>query len=100
MRYNLYYGTADGPLKVQYRITRNLNNDAQAKQEALAGATSLYYKNEGKFGLPGYAEISKESEITGISIIKLYEEHVKDLMTFFAVPTDVDTVSKSDIKSF
>ena len=100
MRYNLYYGTADGPLKVQYRITKNVNNQNTAMQEALAGATSLYYKNEGKFGLPGYKDIFKESEITGINIIKLYEEHVKDLMTYFVVPTDVDSVSEKDLKLY
>jgi hypothetical protein len=100
MRYNLYYGTQDGPLKVQYRVTRNFNSEENAKQAAFDGATSLYYKNEGKFGLPDYSKIMQESKITGLNVLKLYEEHIKDLMWFYVVPTDVDTVSERDIKLF
>lgn len=100
MNYNLYFGTQDGPLKIQYRYTRSYGDENEAKNAAFEGALALYYKNEGKNGLPGYSTIVKESEITGINIIKLYEEHARDLMYYFAVPTDVDTVSVENIKSY
>ncbi len=97
-QYNLYYGTVDGPLKVKYRVTRSFNDDISAKNAAFEEATNLYYKNEGTSGLPGYSIIQKESEVTGINILKLYKEHVEDLMMWFAVPTVLDTVSNKKLK--
>lgn len=97
-QYNLYYGTVDGPLKVTYRVTRNYNDDNAAKAGAFEEATNLYYKNEGKFNLPGYPQIQKESNITGINILKLYDEHIRDLMIWYAVPTVLDTISNKNLK--
>lgn len=97
-QYNLYYGTVDGPLKIQYRGTRSFVNDEFANAEAFKEASNLYYKNEGKFGLPGFNKIKEEQEITGINILKLYEEHIKDLMRWFAIPTEVDIVNNKGIK--
>ena len=97
-QYNLYYGTVDGPLKIEYRITRSFNDDQSATNAAFEEATNMYYKNEGKHNLPSYNQVKQESDITGINILKLYQEHVKDLMRWFAVPTVLDTVSNKKLK--
>lgn len=97
-QYNLYYGTIDGPLAIEYRGTRSFSDDKSATAESFKEATNLYYKNEGKFGLPGYPQINEESKLTGINVLKLYDEHIKDLMRWFAVPTELDTVNNKDIK--
>lgn len=97
-QYNLYYGTVAGPLSVKYRVTRSFNDDESAKNAAFEEATNTYYKNEGKYNLPSYKEIKEESDITGINILKLYQEHIKDLMRWFAVPTALDTVSNKELK--
>ena len=97
MKYNLYYGTVDGPLKLKYRVTKECSNDENAKNSAFEEARTMYYKNEGKYGLPGYVKIQQESDITGISIFKLYEEHIKDLMRWYAIPTTLDTIDNKNI---
>ena len=97
-QYNLYYGTVDGPLKVKYRTTKMFDSDELALKAAYEEATSIYYKNEGKFGLPDYPQIQKESDITGVNILKLYGEHVKDLMRWYAIPTILDTVENKHLK--
>lgn len=96
-QFNLYYGTVGGPLEIKYRGTRMFNDEKSAIASAFEEATNLYYKNEGKHGLPGYKVIQEESDITGINILKLYEEHVKDLMRWYAVPTVLDMIGNKHL---
>lgn len=97
-QYNLYYGTVSGPLEITYRITRSFSDDESAKNAAFEEATNLYYKNEGKYNLPSYVKIKEESDLTGVNILKLYKDHINDLMRWFAVPTVLDTVSNKELK--
>lgn len=95
MKYNIYYGTVG---TVTYRFTKFCKNDKSAKDLAKKSATSFYYKNEGKHGIPTFDQIIKENQITGINEEKLYNEHINDLMRWYAIPTDLDTVSSKNIK--
>lgn len=94
-QYNIYFGTIG---TCEYQYTRNCKNDQDAKRVAENAAQAFYYKNEGKFGIPTYEVIAKESEITGVDIEKLYKEHINDLMRFYAVPTELDTISSKKLK--
>lgn len=95
MQYNIYYGTI-GTYK--YHQTKWCKNDQEANRVAENLAFSYYYKNEGKYGIPTYNTIAKESKITGIEIEQLYKEHIYDLMRWHAIPTDVDSISSKNLK--
>lgn len=95
--YNIYYGTIGRKFEEKYRITKKFKNDEAALAFARECAASFYYKNEGKYGIPSFKIISKESEITGVSLEKLYKEHIEDFMRYHAIPTELDTVSSSDL---
>lgn len=96
--YNIYFGTIGKTLSVKYRFTKECKSDLEAKKIAKDAASTFYYKNEGKFGIPSFNDILKESEITEIPVEKLYEEHIYDMMRFFAVPTEIDTISTKKLK--
>lgn len=91
-QYNIYFGTIGKTLGCKYRFTKWCKDDQNANNIAESSAQSFYYKNEGKFGIPSYDIIAKESEITGVDIEKLYKEHIKDMMRWYAIPTEVDTI--------
>jgi len=97
-QYNIYYGTIGKTLGVKYRFTKTCKGDQDAIRLAKNAATSFYYKNEGKYGLPSFVDINKESNLTGISIEKLYEDHINDMMRWYAIPTMEDTVSSKKLK--
>ena len=61
MTYNIYYGTIGKTLGVKYRFTRNCRNEQEAIKLAKNAVTTFYYKNEGKYGLPSFDQINKES---------------------------------------
>ena len=90
--YNIYYGTIGKTLGVKYRFTKNCRNEQDALRIAEDSASAFYYKNEGTYGLPSFVDINKESEITGVSMEKLYEEHIKDMCRFYVIPTELDTI--------
>ena len=93
MTFNIYFGTIGKSLGVKYRFTKNCNRGMQeALRIAKSAATSFYYKNEGKYGLPSFEDISKESKITGLSIESLYDEHIEDMCRWYAIPSDLDTI--------
>ncbi len=96
--YNIYYGTIGNKLGVQYRFTRNCKDEEEAKKIAYVSVLSFFYKNEGKYGVPTYNQISKEAEITGVDIEKLYKEHIYDFCRWFAIPTSEDTISSKNLK--
>ncbi len=96
--YNIYYGTIGKTLGVKYRFTKNCKNEQDAIKIAKNAASALYYKNEGKFGLPSFIDINNESEITGIDIEKLYNEHIEDMMRWYVIPTELDTISIRKLK--
>ena len=98
MMYNIYYGTIGNKLGVQYRFTKNCISDEEAKELAYNSVSSFFYKNEGKYGVPTYNQISKESEITGVDIEVLYKEHIEDFCRWYAIPTDEDTISSKNLK--
>lgn len=93
MTFNIYFGTIGKSLGVKYRFTKNCNRGMQeALRIAKSAATSFYYKNEGRYGLPSFEDISKESKITGRSIEALYDEHIEDMCRWYAIPSDLDTI--------
>lgn len=96
--FNIYYGTVGKTLGVKYRFTKNFKDENSAKTFAKTLATSFFYKNEGKYGLPSYKTISKESELTGISVERLYEDHIKDMCRWYAIPTEFDTITSDKLK--
>ena len=98
MTYNIYYGTIGKILGVKYRFTRNCRNEQEAIKIAKNSAASFYYKNEGKYGLPGFVQIDKESNLTGVPIEKLYEEHINDMMRWYIIPTELDTISSKNLR--
>ena len=98
--FNIYYGTIGNSknLGVRYRFTKNCKTEQDALRLAKNAASTFYYKNEGKFGLPSFVTINKESEITGISMEKLYEEHIDDMMRWYAIPTELDTIPSKKLR--
>lgn len=98
MEYNIYYGTIGKTLGVKYRYTKNFKNEQEAIKTAKNDAISLYYKNEGKFGIPTFSQIAKEADLTGIPIESLYNAHIEDMTRYFIVPTELDTISSKNIR--
>ena len=96
--FNIYYGTIGKTLGVKYRFTKNCKTEQDALRIAKNAASTVYYKNEGKYGIPSFVDINKESEITGISMEKLYEEHIDDMMRWYAIPTDLDTIPNKKLR--
>lgn len=97
-QYNIYFGTIGKKLHIRYQYTKNLFSEEEAKKLAYDEAKALYFKYEGKYGLPSYAQISEEHNITGISIEDLYEEHIKDMCRWYVIPTEKDTIPRKKIK--
>ena len=96
--FNIYYGTIGKTLGEKYRFTRNCKNEQDALKIAKSAAASFYYKNEGKYGLPSFVDITKESEITGIDIEALYDEHIADMTRYHVIPTELDTVPSNKLR--
>lgn len=97
-QYNIYFGTIGKTLGVKYRYTKWCKNEEEALKIAENAASSFYYKYEGTYGLPSYNEIVKESEITGINVETLYKDHINDMMRFYIVPTEIDTISSKKLR--
>ncbi len=97
-QYNIYYGTIGKVLGEKYRFSRNCKNEQEALKLAKNAASSFYYKNEGKYGLPSFVDINKESELTGISVEKLYEEHIDDMCRWHVIPTEEDTIPANKLR--
>ena len=98
IQYNIYFGTIGKTLKCKYRFTKWCKDEQEANKIAENSATSLYYKNEGKYGIPTYGNIQKESEITGVSIEDLYKEHINDMCRWYVIPTTTDSIPNRKIK--
>jgi len=98
MTYNIYYGTIGKTLGVKYRFTRNCRNEQEAIKLAKNAVTTFYYKNEGKYGLPSFDQINKESKITGLSIESLYDDHIEDMCRWYAIPTEEDTIPSDKLR--
>jgi len=98
MQYNIYFGTIGKTLGCKYRFTKWCKDKNEATKIAENSAASLYYKNEGRYGIPEYNQIVNESEITGIDIEELYKEHINDMMRFYVIPTEEDSNPNKKIK--
>ena len=98
MTFNIYYGTIGKALGVKYRFTRNCRNEQDAIKLAKNAVTTFYYKNEGKYGLPSFDQINKESKITGLSIESLYDDHIEDMCRWYAIPTEEDTIPSDKLR--
>ena len=98
--YNIYYGTIGKTLGVKYRFTKKFKKEEDALKAAKEGAASLYYKNEGKYGISSFDIISNESDITGVSLEKLYDEHINDMCRWYAIPTELDTIPEKKLKYY
>lgn len=97
-QYNIYFGTIGKTLGCKYRFTKLCRNEQDANRIAETSAQSFYYKNEGKYGIPTYNDIDKESKITGLDVETLYKDHIKDMMRWYIIPTELDTVSTNKLK--
>jgi len=97
-RFNIYFGTVGKKLACKYQFTKVCKNEQEALKLAENSAQSLYYKYEGRYGLPSYNKIVKESEITGVDIETLYQEHIKDMTRFYAIPTELDSIPYRKLK--
>lgn len=97
-QYNIYFGTIGKKLGCKYQFTKLFKNESEAKKFAKNCAEAFFYKNEGKCGLPNYKKISDEAEITGLDIETLYQDHINDMTRYYVIPTDVDTISKKNLK--
>ena len=97
-QYNIYYGTIGKTLGIKYRFTKNCRDEEHAKEIAKKACETLYYKNEGKYGLPNLKQISKEAKLTGLFLEDLYNSHIEDMCRYYVVPTEVDTISTKDLK--
>ena len=97
-QYNIYYGTIGKTLGCKYRFTKWCKNEQEANKIAETSAQSFYYKNEGKYGIPTYNTIFEESKITGVDIETLYKDHVNDMMRWYAIPTEVDSIPDKKLK--
>lgn len=98
IQYNIYFGTIGKTLECKYRFTKWCRTEQDAIKLAKSAASSFYYKNEGKYGIPNYKQIDNESKITGVDIEKLYEEHINDMMRYYAIPTTVDSIPNRKLK--
>ena len=99
MTFNIYYGTIGKTLGVKYRFTRICNRgEREALKIAKNAVTSFYYKNEGKYGLPSFDDINKESQITGLPIEDLYNEHIEDMCRWYVIPTELDTIPTNKLR--
>ena len=92
-QFNIYYGSIGNTLKVKYHFTKKYKSEEDALKDAYNRACSMYYKNEGKYGLPSYEQIADEANITDLSIKTLYQDHINDMMRWYAIPTELDTVT-------
>lgn len=96
--YNIYFGTIGKTLGTKYRFTGEFKTESQAKNFAKKAATSFYYKNEGKYGIPNFKQIISESKITGVSVEELYKDHINDMMRWYIIPTEIDTIPQKKLK--
>jgi len=90
--FNIYYGTIGKKLGIKYRITKNFWQNQDAIDFAKKSAESFYYKNEGKYGIPTFNQILKESELTGLDVEVLYQDHINDMTRYYAIPTELDSI--------
>jgi len=90
--FNIYFGSIGKKLSVKYKFTKEFWNEELATKYAKDCATSLFYKNEGTLGIPSYDQIELESNLTGLSEEVLYEEHICDMMRWYAIPSELDTI--------
>lgn len=97
-QYNIYFGTIGKTLGCKYHFTKWCKSDQEADELAKNSAASYYYKYEGKYGIPSYSQISKESEIIGVDVETLYQDHINDMMRWYAIPTEVDSISIKQLK--
>ena len=96
--YNIYYGTIGRKLGVKYHFTKTCKSEEDALRLAKNYAVNLYYKNEGKYGIPSYIDIAKEAELTGISLETLYEDHINDMVRYYAIPTSEDSIPNRKLR--
>ena len=96
--YNIYFGTIGKTLGCKYRFTKTCKNEQEALKLAETSANSFYFKNEGKYGIPSYNQLFEESKITGVDLETLYQEHFNDMCRFYAIPTELDTISTKKLK--
>lgn len=96
--FNIYYGTIGKTLGYKYRFTKEFWTADQAKEFAKNVAASFYYKNEGKYGIPSFKQISEEANLTGLDIETLYQDHINDMMRWYAIETMDDSIPSSQLK--
>ena len=98
IQYNIYFGTIGKTLGCKYRFTKWCKDEQSALDLAKKSACSFYYKNEGKYGIPSFSQIDKESKITGIDIEVLYNDHIEDMMRWYSIPTTEDSIPNNKLK--
>jgi NAD(P)-dependent dehydrogenase (short-subunit alcohol dehydrogenase family) len=66
-------------------------------------ANSLKEEVEEKYNVKALVvkcDISNESDITGVSLEKLYDEHINDMCRWYAIPTELDTIPEKKLKYY
>lgn len=95
IQYNIYYGTRG--TGASYQFTSYFETEEEALKEAYKKACNYYYRNAGDFHIPDKNDIEEESKITGIGIKQLFNEHINDIMRWYAIPTKLDTISTANL---
>lgn len=96
--YNIYFGTIGKTLNVRYRYTKKFKTESEALREAKQMASSFYYKNEGTYNIPSYISLVKESKALDVPLETLYADHMWDLLRYYAIPTELDTIPTKKLK--
>ena len=99
-QYNIYFGTIGKTLGCKYRFTKWCKNEQEARSIARSSVKSMFYKYEGKYGIPSFNQINEESKITGLDIETLYNDHINDMMRYYIIPTSDDSIPTNKLKSF
>jgi hypothetical protein len=97
MTYNIYFGTIGNTLSCKYRFSAHFKNEEDAKKTAYEQAVIFYNEHEGEYGIPSFETLMKESNTTNTPISTLYDDHVNDMMRWYAIPTDVDTIPSKEL---
>lgn len=96
MTFNIYFGTIG--TGAQYKYTKNFKSEKEALNFAKEEASKYYYMHEGSHGLPDFNLISSEAKITGLSISTLYDDHINDMMRWYVIPTELDSIPENRLK--
>lgn len=98
MQFNIYFGLINENKPVEYKYTENYKSEKEALEDAKTQAIALFSTEAGKFGLPSFLDIQKESKDLNIPVKVLWEDHIWDMTRYYAIPTELDTIPSKKLK--